>query len=105
MTRGIGLEEERNTFRKKRFAAAASRLAVSQEIDSLPGGVHRPIQILLLTLNLYICLVDTVAFVGLFKMGPTALVQFRGVCLHPSPDAARVCLESALRQQFGYMLV
>ena len=74
MTRGIGLLEEQNTFRKNRFAAAASRLAVRQEIDGLARGVHGSIKILLLAFHLYIGFIHAVTLVGGLQMRATSLV-------------------------------
>src|SRR5262249_12738133 len=61
--------------------------------------------IFVLTLNLYIGLVGTVALVGGFQIWAAALVQLRRIGLHPAPDAAGVHFDAAFRQKFSDMFV
>src|SRR5271154_4318498 len=90
MTRGMGLEDELNTFLKEALSRGGVALRRQQKIDRLPGRIHSPVQILVLTLNLYIGLVDTVALVRALEMGLATLVQFRRVDLHPTPNATGI---------------
>ena len=76
-----------------------------QKFNGLPGGIYSPIQELVLALNLYICLVDTVALVGRLQMLTTSLVQLWCVCLDPTPDAACIYGYAPFRDDLGDMLV
>src|SRR4051794_20416670 len=103
MTRGTGLAEQLNYLLKEALCRSRIAFGREQEIDGLSSGVHSPIQILLLALHPYIGFIDTVACL-LPLMLTTTFTQFRRVRLDPAPHAAAIHAESALSQQFGYML-
>ena len=90
ITRGMGLPDASIALRRKRLAAAVSRLAVSRKSIVCPVGIQRPIQILVLAFYLYIRLVDPIALIGRLQMRAAAFVQLRRICLHPTPNAAGV---------------
>src|SRR5665213_3420739 len=98
MTLGMGLEDELNTFSKEAFSCGSVALCCQQKIDGLPGRIHSPVQILVLPLNLYIGLVDTVALVGALEMGLATLVQFWRVDLHPTPNTTGIHFQASLCQ-------
>jgi hypothetical protein len=69
-----------------------------QTVDRLPGRIHSPVQILVLPLNLYIGLVDTVALVGALEMRLATLVQLRRIDLHPAPNTTGIHSQAPLCQ-------
>src|SRR5579864_4785556 len=105
MTRGTGLPGELRALRKKRLAAAASRLAVSRNSMVCPVESTAPVQIFVFTLDLYIGLVGAVAFIGGFQMGTAPFVQLRCISLHPAPDASGVNGDAAFHQKLGNVLI
>ena len=78
ITRGTGLPGALRAARKKRVAAAASRLAVTgseQKVDGLTGRIDGAIQVPVLALHRYICLVRAVALIGGLQVYPAALIE------------------------------
>ena len=71
----------------------------------MPGGIERTIQILVLTLHLYIRLVNPIALVGRPKMWPATFVQLRRIGLHPTPNATGSYLDTTFGQQLRDMFV
>src|SRR5215469_15525431 len=105
MTRGTGLPGELSALRKKRLAAAASRLAVSRNSVVWPFESTARYRIFVLALYLYIGLVGAVALAAGLQMRATALVQLRRISLDPAPDTTGVHFDATVRQQFSDMLV
>jgi hypothetical protein len=87
------------------FGARCIALRREQEINGLPRRVHCSIQISAPALNLYICLVNTVALVRTFEMRPATLAQLRRIGLNPRPDTTGVHFDASLCEEFGNMLV
>jgi hypothetical protein len=87
------------------FSGRSIALRGEQKIDGLAFGVHGTIEELVLALDLYICLVGAVAFVGGLQMWPAAFVQFGSVGLDPAPDTTGIHGHTAFRQKFGNVLV
>jgi hypothetical protein len=92
------LEDELNTFSKKSLAARGVALRRQQKIDRLPGRIHSPVQILVLPLNLYIGLVDTVALVSALEMRLATPVQLRRIDLHPTPNTTSIHFQASFFQ-------
>ena len=76
-----------------------------QKVDRLAHGVDCSIQILVLAFDLYIGLVDPIAFVRGLQMWPTSLIQFWRIGLDPGPDAAGIHIDSAFGQNLGDVFV
>src|SRR6267378_3475768 len=85
ITRGIGLPDASIALRRRRLAAAVSRLAVSRKSIRLPSEIQRSIQILVLAFYLYLGLVDPIALVRRLRMRSAAFVQLGCRCLHSAP--------------------
>src|SRR5882724_8245367 len=108
ITRGIGLPDASIALRRKRLAAAVSRLAVNRKSIVCPGessGIQRPVQILVLYFYVDIGLVDPIAVIGRLQMRSAAFVQLGCIYLHPAPNAARIHLDATFGHQLGDVLV
>src|SRR5690349_19446708 len=103
ITRGIALPDASIALRRKRLAAAVSRLAVSRK--SMPCGINCSIQILVLAFCLYIGLVDPIALVGRLQMRLAAFVQLGCIRLYPAPNTAAIHLHTTFGHRFGDVLV
>ena len=90
---------------KEAFGGGRVALRRKQKVNNLPGRIHGSIQILVMPLNLYIGLVDTVALLRALEMRLATLVQFRRVDLYPTPDTTGIHFQAPLSQEFGDMLV
>jgi hypothetical protein len=87
------------------FSGRSIALRAEQKIDGLTGGIHGTIEELVLALDLYICLVSAVAFVGGLQVWPAAFVPFGSVGLDPAPDTAGIHSHSAFGQKLGNVLI
>src|SRR5215471_18899233 len=105
MTRGMALPDASMALTMKRFAAAASRFAVSRNSIVWPVESTARYRYLALALDPYIGLVDPVGLVGGPKMRPAALIEFRCIRLDPPPNAAGIHRKTALCQHLSHMLV
>jgi hypothetical protein len=108
ITLGMRLLDALRALRKKRLAAAASRLAVSRNSIVWPlesTARYRYLSWPLTFIYVYICLVGTVTLFDGLQMGPTPLVQFGRIDLHPAPDAAGIHCEAPLGQDLGHVFV
>jgi len=82
---------------KEAFGGGRVALRRKQKVNSLPGRIHGSIQILVMPLNLYIGLVDTVALVRALEIRLATLVQLRRVRLDPAPYATGIHRKSPFR--------
>src|SRR3984957_7764747 len=54
---------------------------------------------------LYISLIDPIALIGRLQVWSAALVQLRCICLHPTPNAAGVHLNTPFGHHFADVLI
>ena len=71
-----------------------------QKVDGLAGGIDGSIEIIPLLLDLDVRLIDAIGVVRLGAMGPTALVEFGRLALHPPKDSGMVDGAPAFPQPF-----
>src|SRR5215471_11361408 len=83
-----GIARGTQSLTEEAFSSGSISLGGEQKLDRLTGRVHRTVEIFVLTFNLYIGLVGTVALVGGFQIWAAALVQLR--CIGPGPGLRRV---------------
>jgi hypothetical protein len=105
ITRGMALPDASIALRRKRLAAAVSRLAVTQKVDRLARGIQRSIQILVLTFYLDVGFVDPIALVDWLEIPAAAFVQFGCIRLHPTPNATGIYLHAAFGHQLRDVLI
>ena len=105
MTLGIALPDASMALTRKRFAAAASRFAVSRNSIVWPVESTAQYSIPALALDAYIGLVYPVGLVGGPKIGPAALIEFRCIRLNPPPNAAGIHLKAPFSQHLSHVLV
>ena len=102
--RGIGLPDASIAFIRKRLAAAASRLAVSRKSIVWPVESSARYRYLSWPFT-FIRLGKTVTFVAWLQKRSAALVQFRSIGLHPTPNTTGIHLNAAFPYQFADVLV
>jgi hypothetical protein len=105
ITRGIGLPDASIAMRRKRSAAAVSRLAVSRNSIVWPVESNARYRYLSSAFYLYTGLVDPMTLIGRLQVRSAAFVQLRPICLHPTPNAAGLHLDTAFGHQFADVLI
>jgi hypothetical protein len=85
---GIGWVEQ--DLAEESLGCRCIALGGEQEIDGLPCGIYRSVQISVLPFDPDLGFVDAVVLIGAFQVGAAGLVQFRPVDLDPAPDATAV---------------
>src|ERR1700680_4028198 len=100
MTRGTGWFCRPNALARKRFAAAASRLAERRKSRVAPEESTAPYRLAPLALDPDVGLVRPPTVGGRFESPTQRSFHFRGVTLHPPPDGNVVDQKSALGKEF-----
>ena len=81
---------------KKRFAASVSRLGLKRNPSVFPSRIHSAIEVHPDLFHFDVRLIDAPRVVGRLEMGPTALLQFGCVALHPAVDRGVIDVQSPL---------
>src|SRR5260370_728141 len=105
ITRDIGLPNASIALRRKRLAAAVSRLAVSRKSIVCPVESSARYRYLSSPFTFYIGLIDPIALVRRLEMRSAAFVHLGCIGLHPAPNAAGIHLDTTFGHQLGDVLI
>src|SRR5262245_33307569 len=87
-------------FREKVLCSLGITSSAQEELQSIPLGVHRTVEIHPYSFDLDICFVNASRISGRLEVGPTAFLQLRGIVLHPAVDRCMIYLESSFSHEF-----